>query len=228
MNVDNRLTEFLNENLALVIDSQISDSIDMEIINLLGVKVSDISGLSGHKSWFDFVKENACYRITASNLAYILTGSCDFNELNLINYTAIRNSPISSVKEYIENNITDYYEQIILPHFDINKNESEESVLNLLENSNLLDDHKFQLIDSLNFEIVDITNTLESYWEKLALNLKITPSWSNIHQLLVNRIFDENELIKLLDSNFFVNGLNQASWNDNLNEEWIPQKRGHT
>lgn len=219
MNIGNRLTEFLNENLALVIDSQMSGSIDMEVVNLLGVKVSDISDLSGHKYWFDFVKENDCYRITASNLAYILTGSCDFNELNLINYTAIRNLPISSVKEYIENNISDYYEQIILPHFDINKNESEESVLNLLENSNLLDDHKFQLIDSLNFEIVDITNTLESYWEKLALNSKITPSWSNIHQLLVNRVFDENELIKLLDSNFFVNGLNQASWNDNLNEE---------
>ncbi|WP_457934025.1 hypothetical protein LOS73_17010 [Pseudoalteromonas sp. SCSIO 43210] len=221
MNIDNRLTEFLNENLALVIDSQISDSIDMEIVNLLGVKVSDISGLSGHKPWFDFVKENACYRITASNLAYILTGSYDFNELNLINYTAIRNSPILDVKEYIENNISDYYEQVMLPHFDINKNESEESVLNLLENSNLLDDQKFHLIDSLNFEIVDITNTHGSYWKELALNLKVTPSWSNIHQLLVNRTFDENELIELLDSNYFADRLSFENWNDDLDEDEV-------
>nr|WP_306287422.1 hypothetical protein [Pseudoalteromonas sp. WY3] len=214
MNIDNRLTEFLNENLALVIDSQISGSIDMEVVNFLGVKVSDISDLSGHKPWFDFVKENACYRITASNLAYILTGSYDFNELNLINYTAIRNSPILDVKEYIENNISDYYEQVMLPHFDINKNESEESVLNLLENSNLLDDQKFHLIDSLNFEIVDITNTHGSYWKELALNLKVIASWSNIHQLLVNRTFDENELIELLDSNYFADGLSSENWND--------------
>lgn len=221
MNVDYRLTEFLGVNLKSIIDSKVSGSLDMELVKLLDVKVSDLSDLIGYQSWFDFIIDNSCYEINLDNLACIILGGRDFSDINLINYTSIMKSNFTSVKQYVGINLHEYYEKILKPNFDKNTKESEESVVKLLESEGLLESQKSLLIESLNFKIKNITHVHESYWLKLVSNFKVLASWSNIHQLLVNNTLVNEQLLNFLNVDYFADGLCQAKWEDDLTQEEI-------
>ena len=129
----------------------------------------------------DFIFEKDLYKINYEMIELILSNKGDFEEslLSTCNYTTIMKSSYEPLGKYINSNITEYIENIFLC-LETNTEESEESVLVLLNHENLSLELKKDILEKEKAQISDINEVSNDLWDNLVSNLKVVSNWDNI------------------------------------------------
>lgn len=164
---------------------------------------------------FQYFYENNHYYINRFNIELLLNKLYKGHSEGVAcwNYTTILNSDCEPLKNYIEDNLTDYLEKVFLklPH---NVNESEETILLLLNNNKLPIKLRAKIIDK---EVTKITDNSKSKYIEIDTLLfeknKLKASWNNIINYFDNleeNVIDD-ALIKFLNIEENYNTLNQEN-----------------
>lgn len=131
---------------------------------------------------FKYIYENDHYSINIHNISLLLSKLCE-EQLDGIanwNYTTILNSDCEPLKRYIQQFLVDYLERVFLK-LPNNTNESEETLLKLLNEINLDFDLKVRILQKQDAKVKDIRNieNISIQLELLRFN-KIDATWNNI------------------------------------------------
>jgi len=151
-----------------------------DTLNGLNVKIKDLSQSSQLSGFLDYIIKNNCYKINAANLTFILSEHESISKNGDPTYTNIRNSKIEPFKTYIESNIIEYVESVLLPLED-NSSERKNSVIALLNNENLDAPLKEKIITHYSFEY-NLENIPEEMWDFIVDERKVIISWNNVSQ----------------------------------------------
>lgn len=154
------------------------------ILGDLEVKFKYLDGVSSSNELFDYIYNNQLYEINEEMIELIVktktqNSNIDISRLQTANYTTIIQSKCGPLIEYIRENITDYIRNVFL-QLEANTYESEDSVLELLNNSAIPEDTKEDIITKQMIFINDITDVKPGLWGMLLDNGKIKPTWKNI------------------------------------------------
>lgn len=162
------------------------------------------------------IYDNDRYVLTPQNLHVIFKAYPDLfkpftaNDLIQKQYTVIRSSKAKNLSNYVKSNINTYVKEVLLK-IRTNTDESLESLLELLNDSNLDDALKEQLIIQQNAVIPSITAVDSDYWEWLLKNCKVKLTWNNLLDYYVVSESITDTLIIFL---------NQSQENDLIKENW--------
>ncbi|MFA6857532.1 MAG: hypothetical protein WCR31_10005 [Treponema sp.] len=95
-------------------------------------------------------------------------------------YTIITESENQKLISYIEKNITDFVQKVLLPE-NAEAAESEHAIVSLLENENITDDDKKKILDKNKTVISDINLIKDKdLWPVVVKNKTVKPVWDNV------------------------------------------------
>jgi hypothetical protein len=181
-----RLTSFLNESYAFFqrVDRSTHTKLQ-EIFKLLKIRLRRLLPPDDNNmALFDYVVNNYHYVINDSNLRIILEAKIEnFDPVayQTANYTTIRNSKIKTLIDYANVNIGQYLNSVYLK-LEENANESEESVLLLLNNDKIDLSQKTEVLSCWNGKIKVLAGIADRNVQQKALELsRIEPTWQNIY-----------------------------------------------
>ncbi len=174
-----------------------------------------------HIQLLKFIYENNLYEINFDMIKLMIsafkTNDVDLEELNLKNYTLISNSGCTRLNSYIDYEI-EYYLECVLFEFENNLNESEQSVLKILNELVVSEELEIQLIKKNNTLINKLIHVKEkNLWPIFFNNNKLIISWQNI----IDYFKEFNEI-----DNVLVKYLNQKEIFDILSNEIIEEEDG--
>lgn len=183
MNIESCITTYIsnNENFLDIDNPDVNKIINIFIS--LDIYFKNIDFDSANKDLFKEVYNNNLYELNLSMIRLILEKvynipiDSDFIEKN---YTLISSKPNAPLKDYIDRNINDYM-KLIFTNLSDKFNDSEGSVIDILNNPNIEDDNKTRYIQNLStiiIDVEDIENT--TLWEELFKNNTIYYSTKNI------------------------------------------------
>ncbi|WP_026764597.1 hypothetical protein [Sediminibacterium salmoneum] len=180
---------------------------------------------------FSLIVEYKLYLIIPSNLLVILkwhNQKAAENEFYTSNYTFLKSTMPIYVLEHIEENISSYVKNVLLK-LPENKNETEESIINLLNNQFLNDDLKADFLHVQRHKIEFISSIQELEDLELAISFnKIQPTWKNVVEYYSR--LEENAEINDILIDYFNDELNykslakdELSISDGKNEELVKE-----
>lgn len=170
-----------------------------KLIEKLNVKFEELENPNNEtKALFNFVFNNSYYQINKGNILQmiILYGNVDDeNDFETSNYGTILQSNCKPLIDYINSNINTYVEDVYLK-LEQNISESEESLLELLNNVDLEDKLKIKIIQKVDTLISDLSNIEDIEIKKqLLTNLKVVANWKNVIDYYTNC---ENKIDEIL------------------------------
>ena len=185
-----------------------------KLIEKLNVKFDGLENPNNEtKELFNFVFNNSYYQINKGNILQMITlyGSIDDeNDFETSNYGTILQSNCKPLIDYVNSNINTYVEDVYLK-LEQNISESEESLLELLNNVDLEDKLKIKIIQKVDTLISDLSNIEDIEIKKqLLTNLKLVANWKNVIDYYTNceNKIDEN-LVEYLNSESVSNKLSK-------------------
>jgi hypothetical protein len=137
------------------------------------------------KTLFDYVYKHYYYQINPKMIELILTHfntnkSIDLEKLKTANYTTIRQSDCENLKKYIDGNIG-YYLSCVFFCIKTNVDESEETIIDLLNNENVEEDDKNSIIGQVNTVISQLNYINQpTLWKYIINSGNCTINWENI------------------------------------------------
>lgn len=187
LDAENGFTEHIKKqsDFLSLIKKEDNNVVERKLLEL-GVKFKVLENVEMNSSLFDFIYENDLYELNEKMIELILTtkdkGLVDnLEKLQTKNYTIIRNSACEHLKEYIDSEIDDYSENVIL-NDPLNVDESEESLILLLNHKTLSPNNKEKILLQQNVKINEIGRVKSAeIWPILILNSKVTPVWNNVY-----------------------------------------------
>ncbi len=215
MNEKNFITNYLNEFLEEIIAGEFSGNIDLEISKRLNLKVVDISLLADYSDWYKYIIDNSLYEINTTNICHLLV---NHESSKTSNYTAIQTYGTETLKSYIEKNISIYFCNVFL-QLESNTEESETSVIKFLNNENLSDSQKREVILRQSTVIKDCDAVPSDLWIEIAEEEKMAATWKNITKLYKSEIADKEALIKLFNQTYYSEKLSEADWPKNISND---------
>lgn len=153
----------------------------------------------------DYIFKNELYELNQEMIEHYFErfkpSSLITENLLIANFTTIKeygNEMAKGLLGYIYKNINHYIENVFLTLPD-NKQESEESLIELLNIDDLLDTLKLKIIEKEDNKIINIDSIDKALWEHLIRHNKVVSSWDNAF-----KYFNDSET----DNNLLVNYLN--------------------
>lgn len=130
-----------------------------------------------------YIIENSYYKIKLGNLQEILIHKCgvSLEDFKTKNYTTIKESEFYWLNDYIENNINQYVEEILLNEQITLSNEGEEQITLLLKNENLDIDLRKELVEKINLKFDKLDNLDIELLPSIFEFDKVVANWDNIH-----------------------------------------------
>jgi hypothetical protein len=171
-----------------------------------------------HIQLLKFIYENNHYEINSNMIKLMIStfkkNDVDLEKINEANYTMITSSGCEKLISYIDSEIEYYLENVVF-ELENNINESEQSVLRILNELLVSDELEIKLIEK-NVTLINKLSDIKekSLWSVFFNNNKIEVSWQN-----VIHYFKE---FKLIDD-VLVNYLNQQEVFDVLSKENITE-----
>lgn len=186
-NIDNTLKDYIENKDQLSSFDVIQNKKYEKLYKALDIKYRFISNQRDNLSLFRSIYENDHYQINVdmvNKMVLLNTGQeKEFEEkLKYAHFTTLReaNLPLGKLLEYIEMNINEYIENVFLK-IETNIQESEKSLLNLLNNANISFENKVAIIQKEEIKITDISKVSEKViWNELLKINKIAPNWDNL------------------------------------------------
>lgn len=175
------------------------------VIEKLGIIFKTIEDRAVNPELFDFIYENNHYKINEYMIALIVKekGKEIGNLSELLRYqifTVIRTTNCQRLIAYISKNIVDYVENVLLELKD-NTEESEESIIDLLNDPALDNSLKEKILLKNNTKISDLSMIEDrELFPFIAEHFKMLPNWPNVYTYLeTENETDDNILLKPLD-----------------------------
>ena len=206
LNEDNCLKNYL-ENVSYMQNFSGDESKKViKIIGELDVKFSKLDTIDSYEI-FDFIFSKSYYALNTKMINKMIFNKCA-PQSEIEEY--LKNAHLSTIKsdkiikdgdiliEYINDNINEYIKNVFL-NIDTNTKESEEIVIELLNNKNIDDNIKFKIIEKQEVKIINIDSVDESLWEYLFKSNKIVSTWSNAFKYYNNDNISNNILIDFLN-----------------------------
>ncbi len=163
---------------------------------------------------FEFIYSNNYYHINEHNITCIVRvkePSTNLDELNYSNYTTINKLKLQSLKEYLDNNIGEYIENIMIQQG--NTRESEAIVIDILNRESIELELKEKVLNSQEVKIQSINDIEEVAVKRLVISSnKIVINWKNVFDY-----FDSDENATELDDTL-INLLNSPENSSTLSK----------
>lgn len=161
-----------------------------KLIEKLNVKFEELENPNEEtKELFSFVFNNCYYQINKGNILQMITlyGSIDDeNDFETSNYGTILQSNCKPLIDYINSNINTYVEDVYLK-LEQNISESEEALLEILNNVDLEDKLKIKIIQKVDTLISNLSDIEDIEIKKqLLTNLKVVANWKNVIEYYTN------------------------------------------
>ena len=192
INLDKKLSIFLaNKEDFLDFTQDISVQKIKDLILELNIYFGYLEVNEKYKELFEFIYKNNHYIITFDFIEKILSYFNE-NDINLEllkseNYTTIKKSSCKSLKEHIDININDYIQNVFLK-YENNTNESEDTLIELINNENIKDELKLEILIKSSNKITNIEDIDKKYWTILLEKNSLKSSWEN-----VSKFYNEND-----------------------------------
>lgn len=187
-NIDNTLKDYIENKDQLSTFDVIQNEKYGKLYKALDIKYRFISNQRDNLSLFRSIYESDHYQINVdmvNKIVLLNTGQeKEFEEkLKYAHFTTLRepNLPLKKLLEYIEKNINKYIENVFLK-IETNTQESEKSIIELLNHKNLSFENKIAIIQKEETKISDLSNVSEdkTIWDELLKANKIEPNWNNL------------------------------------------------
>jgi hypothetical protein len=141
MNAENTLGSYLSESGSQVFASNLEAPSEFDVLKSLEVTFLNLESLGANSQLVDYAHENDLYKINPQNILYLLNKyrnkdggiSIDFKRAN---YTAITTTGSNPLQAYVELNLPDYVDNILLTLAE-NTLEAEPAILSLLKKRQL-------------------------------------------------------------------------------------------
>lgn len=246
LNIQNSLKEYIEKKEQVPDNNSFNDKFT-ELIRKLEVKYQNIDDTyEKNPAFFEFIYKENLYKLNEKmiNKMIFIKGEPrkkSEEKLKVSHYTTINESEAEDLKQYIEQNINEYIENIFL-QIETNIKEDEKYIIELLNNEDLEFENKKSIIEKEEAKISDISQIEnQELWEVLFDKNKVTAIWKNIlnyykykeqkldeiiidfisieenyQELSINKIYNkefEEEVIKNLASDLIsFNELNDESY----------------
>jgi hypothetical protein len=171
-----------------------------EFIKEFDLKFRLLSDYDLTNELFDFIYVNNHYIISTDNIRFIITNffekltnetKPDLSSIDTQNYYAIQHSKCKHLIKYVDDNISEYVENVYLK-LDSNTKEDEEHFIKLLNDENISDELKVKIIQKVETKISSLSKIDATEIEDLLLQYsKLLPNWADIVDRFVN---DENTI----------------------------------
>ena len=182
LNVNESLFYYLQKQTKLPRYTQLENEKCKELISEFELKFKNIENPSDNKDLFDYIYNYRHYELSKKMIEIMLKekGNIDISTLEDAHLTTIRNSEAEELKTYIDTNITEYIENIFLD-IDSNTKESEEIIIELLNNKDISFENRVKILQKEKAKILDINDIEDKeLWIELFKDNKIAASWDNI------------------------------------------------
>lgn len=146
------------------------------------VEFEHLSYNEKYKTLFEYIYDNNIYAINEKMIELFISNfnqnKTDINNLKTSNYTTIKNSGKPKLIKYIDNNLDIYLEEVFLK-LENNTNESEESIVSIL--NNIGSEIYFEVIENAKFLLTDLSKIDKvEIQSKLIIEQKINVDWKNL------------------------------------------------
>lgn len=190
----------LNNNFIFDLEEKYIDK-TKKIISTLDIKFESINTNNIDTKIGDFIITNNFYKINKSMIYAILEKkyNCKLEEIESKNYSSILKTNDSNFIQYINDNIVEYIEHTYL----LGKESLEDDIIdiiNILNNENVLPEHKQKIIKRQKMKIDNIENINNDLWKMLLEEEKITVNWNNIICYYVENGLSK-ELVSFMNAN---------------------------
>lgn len=214
--------------LSFIEDSNYNNKIK-ELLKFLNIKFESLNTPTEvTNDLFNYVYENNHYLLTTSNISLMLSKKGIeklLEKINEANYTTILDSECKSLTDYVNKNINEYVKNVFLK-IPENISESEESIITLLNNEDLKDGLKLEVI-KMQTTLINNLSVIDDYkiQEKLIQCNKIVADWNNVFVYYDKFEVDEfnNILIDFLnlETNFLPLADKKLKENNQKKEDYI-------
>lgn len=195
------LSSYINRNPKLILSQTDAFLGKMkDVLRHLKLKLEDITIEKSWNELHDYILEKEHYVINKQNLEFILQYQSKESNINT-DYTAILNSGCEHLIKYINDNIEVYINDMYLELQT--KNETEENMISLLNNTNISIGLRKSIIEGTNVIITDVSRIdsaelLHSIFQKYLYSI----TWSNLFNLFERKDgyqANEDQLIDTLN-----------------------------
>lgn len=182
-NLDDSIKNFIEKNSYLPNYGENNDKFE-SIIKELQLKYKSLNTEDAKKVALivDYIFKNDLYELNQEMIEhYFERFSIDTTRLLTSNFTMINEHGTDIAKEllgYIHKEINQYVENVLL-HLPENTQESEESLISLLNIDSLDDKLKVKIIEKEDVKIINIDSIGNTLWEQLIRQNKVVSSWDN-------------------------------------------------
>lgn len=153
-----------------------------DIIKALNIKFKDLEFENSPKEMLDFVYASNSYELNANMLYSYFTFLDGFNQEEFWsqNYTRLDTNQTAAMKNYIENNLTQYIENVWLK-LEQQQNEENYVFTKFMESNDLSKELKYAIIKKCNSRVYN-TNSIGDVEivQRLIETNKIEPTWPNL------------------------------------------------
>lgn len=152
-----------------------------QILLNLNVKFENINNNDIDTELGKFIIKNNFYKINKNMINLILEKKYKISneEITNKNYSSILKTNDSDFIQYIKNNIEEYVEQVYLLSENNLKDEIDD-IIDIINNEDVLVEHKHEIIKRQETQIVCIENINNSIWKNILEEDKMLITWNNI------------------------------------------------
>lgn len=191
------------------------------IIDSLDIKFKEIDFKNSPDVLLEYVYSGSYYEINPEMIESVLKYFNHFQKVDFDkrNYSAIMNSEMRELIDYVNGNIKEYIREVYLI-IETNDEEEEKNLILLLNNEELELETKFEIIKKVETKIMSLDSTLNLEIDEFLLNnSKVVASWENV----IQSYKDNSNQIKDYLLNF-LNNLSNATTLSNLKIENVNEK----
>jgi len=215
MNTDSLLTDYLSENGYLVFASDLQLPDDYSVLKRLDVRFHDLVSLEKNDAVLEYAHTECLYAITSDNVNYVLQKFSNLQQVDTTNpekanYTSILAAGSENLKEYVEENLSDYFENVFLTLPD-NTEESEIAIKTLINHEMTDDGQRKITISNQNHIFETFEGIPETLWSHMLREQKVVISWYNISKYFNYKDCDKEIVTELLGYRNVVDSLSVSN-----------------
>lgn len=200
LNIEDSLKVYI-EISQKVPDNSIFNDKFKELIRKLKVKYQNIDDTyEKNPAFFEFIYKENLYKLNEKMIDKMIfikgePRKISEEKLKISHYTTVKESEAEDLKQYIEQNINEYIENVFL-QIETNTKEDEKYIVELLNNEDLEFKNKQSIIEKEEAKISDISQIVkQELWEVLFDKNKVTAIWKNILNYYQNKEQNLDEMI---------------------------------
>ena len=184
LNRDGQLANYISEKRDFLLLAQSILGRDIVPVLLkIGIKFKYLDVPSGSENLFDRIYRTRLYEINREMIELVIKAEGKSNniknsELDTANYTTVMSSGCKPLVDYIQDNINAYVSDVFLK-LDSNTLESEQSVIELLNNLDIPTEIKERIVERQEVSINDITAIDSELWSIVLERSKVSATWNN-------------------------------------------------